>query len=57
MVYSRMQMTQAYSRTKEKIHAESSRSRIIRTQVENFASNGSNQTEDQDMASFAAALQ
>jgi hypothetical protein len=29
----------------------------IRTQVEDFASNGSNQTENPDMASFAAALQ
>ena len=29
----------------------------IRTQVEDFASNRSNQTEPPDMASFAAALQ
>jgi hypothetical protein len=29
----------------------------IRTQLEDFAGNGSNQTENSDMALFAAALQ
>jgi hypothetical protein len=57
IVYSRTQKTQAHSRTNEKIHASRHDHGSIRTQVEDFASNGSNQTENPDMAPFAAALQ